>query len=179
MTSFLTIKGMEPVLRHAPHFRWRHVLSKDAGSAHAAADATRTLHMIRFTAGSEDCGRFRTNWIPCLGETGGEWILTAKDGYCLGRRSRAGKKEGSTLEKLGSDGRRRFVCRYEHPGVLPQEAQQIPVVSHRNLLAANEIVVIVKVVIQKCDGQRQGQGYGQQEEGMSSQSLHGVHLLGK
>jgi hypothetical protein len=56
---------------------------------------------------------------------------------------------------------REFISRNEGPGIFPQKTQQIFIIGHRDLLKADEIVVIVEIVIQKCHAQWQDQGYGQ------------------
>jgi len=64
------------------------------------------------------------------------------------------------------------MSRNENPGIFPQKTQQIFIIGHRDLLEADEIVIIVEIVIQKCHDQWQDQGDGQQEQRMFSESLH-------
>ena len=64
------------------------------------------------------------------------------------------------------------MSRNVNPGIFPQKTQQILVIGHRDLLEADEIIMIVEIVIQECHAQWQDQGDGQQEQRMSSESLH-------
>jgi hypothetical protein len=64
------------------------------------------------------------------------------------------------------------MSRNENPGIFPQKTQQILIIGHRDLLEADEIIMIVKIVIQECHAQWQDQGDGQQEQRMFSESLH-------
>jgi hypothetical protein len=75
-------------------------------------------------------------------------------------------------EETYNGGLKGFIPCDKGPGHFPQEAQQIFIVGDRKLRAADEIVVIVEVVVQESHAQRQGQGYGQKEQGMFSQSRH-------
>jgi hypothetical protein len=82
----------------------------------------------------------------------------------------------SGLEEDDAGGLKEFIDRNENPGIFPQKTQQIAIIGHRDLLAADEIVIIVEIIIEKCHAQGQGQGQGQQEQRMFSQLLHAVFL---
>lgn len=64
------------------------------------------------------------------------------------------------------------IRRNQGPGVLPQKMEQIFVVGRGELLEADEIAVSVEIEIKDCCSQGQGHCDGDQEQGMSSQSLH-------
>jgi hypothetical protein len=76
------------------------------------------------------------------------------------------------LEEIYGGGRKGFIRSEQDPGIFSEKTQKVFIIGHRKLRAVNEIIVIVEIVIQKRHAQWKGQGYGQEEQGMFSQSRH-------
>ncbi len=57
--------------------------------------------------------------------------------------------EESYLEEIDTGGLEEFVSRDEDPGIFPEKTQQIAIIRNRNLLKANEVIIIIEIVIQK------------------------------
>lgn len=80
--------------------------------------------------------------------------------------------ERGCFEDIQAGGLNDRFRRNQHPGVLPQKMEQIFVVGRGELLETDEIAVSVEIEIKDCNAQGQGHCDGDQEQGMSSQSLH-------